>query len=47
MTVEVKAAANPGVRRVKISIVKGAVMEQLTVKTTRAIVNKGMIHIQS
>jgi hypothetical protein len=45
LTVEVKAAVNPGVRRVKISIVKGAVMEQPTVKATRAIIDEGIVRI--
>jgi hypothetical protein len=43
----VNAAANLGVRRVKISIVKEAVMKQLMVEATRAIVDKGMVRIQS
>jgi hypothetical protein len=43
----VKAAANPGVRRVKISIVKEAVMKQLTVEATRATVDKRIVRIQS
>ena len=45
MTVKVKAAANPGVRRVEISIAKEAVVEQPTVKATRAIIGEGMVRI--
>jgi len=45
LTVKVKAAANPGVRRVEISIAKEAVVEQPTVKATRAIIGEGMVRI--
>jgi hypothetical protein len=45
LDLEVKAAVNLDVRRVKILIVKKAVIEQPVGKATRAIVNKRRIPI--
>jgi len=45
LTIKVKAAANLGVRQVEISIAKEAVVEQPTVKATRAIIGEGIVRI--